>query len=148
MPTSKQELGTWGEKLISREIDCPGCKRQGTLLQLPRNFKCADIICDFCGYLAQVKSNTTKDVTKLPDFILGAAWKPQNARMESGIYFPLFLVLYKSKDEYAIYYLPPDLQHLKLFMPRNPLSLTAKKAGWQGFVYVLKDHKHLFTRLK
>jgi hypothetical protein len=48
---------------------------------------------------------------------------------------PLFIVLYNSKREYGIYYLSADLQAPSLFVPRKPLSKTAKRAGWQGFIY-------------
>ncbi|WP_435594083.1 DpnI domain-containing protein [Proluteimonas luteida] len=134
--TSKQQLGEWGEKLVASKCSCPRCKRARTLKRLPQNFKCADLICDFCGYLAQVKSSKVVTVTLLPKFVLGAAWSPQKQRMDNGIYFPLFLVL-RSTTESAIYYLPTDLQSPALFIPRNPLSSTAKKSGWQGFRYVL-----------
>lgn len=148
MPTDKQILGSFGEVAVTRNIPCPSCKRIGALKRLPSNFRCADVICDFCGYLAQVKSATANDISVLPDSILGAAWGPQKERMDSGIYFPLFLVLYKSIKEFSIYYLPADLQLPGMFLPRKALSLNARRAGWQGFVYVIKDQKHLFTRLK
>ena len=32
-----------------KSCSCPRCKRSDTLVRLPPNFKCADIICDFCG---------------------------------------------------------------------------------------------------
>ena len=137
MSTSKQLLGNWGEQLVANACDCPKCKRQGTLKQLPPNFKCADLICDFCGFLGQVKTMTAKAVSPLPKQILGAAWGPQRERMNSGIYFPLFLVL-KAPDDHAIYYLPTDFQSPALFTARKPLSTSAKRAGWQGFMYVLE----------
>jgi hypothetical protein len=64
-----------------------------TLVRLPANFKCADVICDFCGYLAQVKAASTEKIGSVPKSVLGAAWGPQQERMKAGIYFPLFLVL-------------------------------------------------------
>jgi len=36
----------------ARTANVSRCKREGTLRRLPANFKCADIICDFCGYRA------------------------------------------------------------------------------------------------
>ncbi len=136
MATLKQELGAWGEQLVAKECVCPQCKRAATLKRLPPNFKCADLICDFCGYLAQVKASTVKILRPLPTQILGAAWGPQKERMDAGIYFPLFLVL-RSPNGYAIYYLPTDFQDESLFLPRKPLSAEAKRAGWQGFMYNL-----------
>lgn len=136
MGTAKQALGTWGEQLVAKNCDCPKCKRAKTLKLLPPNFKCADLICDFCGFLAQVKAMNVQGVSPLPKQVLGAAWGPQRERMESGIYFPLFLVL-KAPSSHAIYYLPTDFQSPALFAARKPLSSNAKRAGWQGFMYVL-----------
>jgi type II restriction enzyme len=129
-------LGRWGETLVAKKFACPRCKRFFTLRRLPPNFKCADIICDFCGYLAQVKTATVQDVLKVPASILGAAWGPQRQRMKAGIYFPLFLVLRNGRKS-AVYYLPTEFQNPKLFKKRAPLSSSARRAGWQGFSYDL-----------
>lgn len=77
MATNKQILGKFGEQAVVKNCTCPKCKKNKTLKLLPSNFKCADIVCDFCGYLAQVKSSTVKNVDTLPHQILGAAWGPQ-----------------------------------------------------------------------
>lgn len=66
--------------------------------------------------------------------------------MDAAIYFPLFLVLVSGK-RYAIYYLAADLQTIELFKPRAPLSKTARRAGWQGFIYDTARVKANFVRL-
>ena len=150
MTTSKQQLGDWGENLVAKTQACPKCKRTDsrTLRLLPTNFKCSDIICDFCGFLAQVKTTTIKSQGGFPSSVLGAAWKPQFERMQSGIYFSLYLVLTdKARSFSEIYYLPSELQSRELFVPRKPLSNTAKRAGWQGFLLNTKDHADLFVKL-
>lgn len=134
MKTDKQKLGDFGENLIKRKFDCPKCKRPKTLKKLPPNFKCADIICDFCGYLAQVKTTNVTNIDKFPSKVLGAAWKPQKERMDAGIYFPLFVVL-KNKNKYSVFYLSSDLQTEDMFIKRKPLSASAKRAGWQGYYF-------------
>jgi hypothetical protein len=134
MTTDKQKLGDFGEELIKKKFDCPKCKRTKTLKKLPPNFKCADIICDFCGYLAQVKTKTVTDIDKFPSKILGAAWQPQKDRMDAGIYFPLFVVL-KNKNKHSVFYLSSDLQTEAMFIKRKPLSSSAKRAGWQGYYF-------------
>lgn len=136
MATAKQDLGTWGEQLVAKRCSCPKCKQSATLKRLPTNFKCADLICDFCGFLAQVKTMSAHALTPLPKQVLGAAWGPQKNRMDSAIYFPLYLVL-RAPTAQAIFYLPTDFQSPKLFVPRKPLSASAKRAGWQGFMYDL-----------
>ncbi len=138
MATEKQILGNFGEKVVAKSCHCPKCKKTKSFKLLPSNFKCADLICDFCGYLAQVKAKNVKDIAILPDKILGAAWGPQKERMESGIYFPLFLVLVCGK-EFSIFYLTADFQVPGMFIARKPLSENAKRAGWQGFLYDLSN---------
>jgi hypothetical protein len=88
--TSRQILGDYGETVVVR-LSCPRCKHASTLRKLPVNFRCADIICDFCGYLAQVKTTERTDVDTLPRALMGSAWGPQKERMDAGIYFPLFI---------------------------------------------------------
>ncbi len=134
--TLLQALGDFGEALVVQRRDCPRCKRIKPLKKLPPNFRCADVICDFCGYLAQVKASRVPDVAVAPARVMGAAWGPQEERMKAGIYFPMFLVL-RSNREHSIWYLSADLQVEDMFEPRKALGPTARRAGWRGFVYRL-----------
>lgn len=134
MATAKQKLGSFGEEMVVKNCHCPKCKKEKSLKLLSKNFKCADVICDFCGYLGQVKAKNVKNINEVPKQILGAAWKPQNERMAAGIYFPLFIVLVCG-SEYSVFYLSADLQAPEMFIARKPLSSNAKRAGWQGFIY-------------
>lgn len=148
MRTDRQELGDFGEKLVSEKCPCPKCKRSKTLKLLPANFKCADIICDFCGYLTQVKTAKVENVGQIPKSVLGGAWAPQRERMESAIYFSLYLVLTTDdRKQSAIYFLPSDLQDTTMFTPRTPLAITAKRAGWTGFRIELSKVSARFVRL-
>ena len=147
MPTDKQKLGVLGEDLIVKNLICQKCKKKKTLKKLPMNFKCADLICDFCGFLAQVKSSNVRNINNLPNSILGAAWKPQQERMDAGIYFPLYLVLVNGKN-HSVFYLSADLQSKDIFIPRKPLSASTKRSGWQGFMYNISKIKNHFVRLK
>lgn len=134
MPTRFQETGAIGENLVAARCPCPRCKRRRTLRRLPTNFKCADVICDFCGYLAQVKTKNVRTVEALPSQIAGAAWSVQRDRMRAGIYFPIFLVLRTPERRSAIYYIPVEFQDHTMFKAKRKLSPSAKRAGWQGFV--------------
>ncbi len=146
MRTNKQLLGDFGENLIIKKFNCPKCKRIKSLKKLPQNFKCADIICDFCGYLAQVKTKTISNIEKFPSKVLGAAWGPQKERMDAGIYFPLFVVLKKGRN-HSVFYLSSDLQTEEMFIKRKPLSKNAKRAGWQGFYFDGELMKKFISRL-
>jgi hypothetical protein len=149
MPTVRQVTGAFGESRVVKDCLCPRCKRSRTLVRLPTNFKCADVICDFCGYLAQVKTTRVRNIDVIPRAVLGAAWPPQKERMASSIYFPLFLVLIgELPHRYSIFYLSADLQTPNLFKARSPLSAKARRAGWQGFVYNLRPAQDRFVRLR
>jgi len=148
MATAKQELGELGEQLVVRHCACPKCKRARTLRTLPPNFKCADVICDFCGYLGQVKAKTYDDGVTPPAVLPGAAWAPQRERMDAGIYFPLFLVLVSpTAGVFSIHYLSADLQGRKMFVEREPLRPGSKKEGWTGFRYNLASVADRLVRL-
>jgi len=147
MPTLRQELGAFGEERVAKKCACPHCKRPRTLVRLPQNFKCADVICDFCGYLAQVKTTTVRSTDAFPRQVLGAAWGPQRDRMRAAIYFPLFLVLVTQNRSYSIHYLSADLQKPEMFKPRKPLSAAARRAGWTGFIYDLGPVRASFIKL-
>ena len=149
VPTGKQIIGELGEQLVANRCKCPKCKQSKTLKRLPTNFKCADLICDFCGFLAQVKACTVKDVDSPPDAILGAAWGPQKARMDAAIYFPLYIVTFSdAAKKSAVYYLSADLQEPEIFEARKPLGPEAKRAGWQGFMYRLTHIRDRLVRLR
>jgi len=146
MLTDKQVLGRKGEDLVVQKCHCPRCKRKKTLKRLPPNFKCSDVICDFCGYLAQVKAVTVRSIEDVPDRILGAAWGVQQDRMLAGIYLPLFIVLINGRES-SIFYLSTDAQTPDMFVPRKPLSDSARRAGWQGFVYDLRKVRSSVIRM-
>jgi len=139
MATSNQLLGDKGEAAVSKHVACPRCNKLRHLAKLQRNFQCADLICKFCGYLAQVKA-TTLSGTELPPRILGAAWGPQHEQIIAGIYHGLFIVGFsKSGRLVRIDYVPAHILQTspEVFEPRNPLKETARRAGWQGFSYNL-----------
>jgi type II restriction enzyme len=135
--TTNQLLGDLGEITVTRNCYCPKCKRHGTLRRLRANFKAADVICDFCGFVAQVKAVTVQGRKELPKHLLGASWRVQRDRMESHIYLPLFVVTIRGSVADQALYVPADLQVPSMFKPRNPLRETARRAGWQGFMYDL-----------
>ena len=94
-PTAKQVPGRKGEDTVRARIACPRCRRPKTLTSLPANFECADVICKFCGFLAQVKAVTISG-DQLPARVLGAAWGPQHEQIVGGIFQPLFVVAFGS----------------------------------------------------
>ncbi len=143
MATANQKLGEQWEKAISDLVSCPRCNKHKHLTRLPVNFQCADVICKFCGFLAQVKSTgLTEGKSDLPDYVLGAAWKPQQEQIIAGIYHGLYVVCYDQKDKLVrIDFIPSHILQVtpQVFQPRIPLSDTARRAGWQGFIIRLSE---------
>lgn len=141
-PTTKQKQGAAGEQAVCQRVPCPSCGKARHLTRLPPNFQCADVICKFCGFLAQVKTAALgAGQTELPDKIPGAAWGPQQEQIVAGIYHGLFLVgLSPAGRLVLIDYVPPHILQgsPEVFEPRNPLRPTAKRHGWTGFVLNLK----------
>lgn len=148
--TEKQAIGTKGERLVISNVDCFRCKRKRTLKPLVTNFKCADLICDFCGYLAQVKTSERVNIEKFPNLVPGAAWEPQKERMDAGIFFPIFFVLISTMNDkrYSVWYLPTDFQNENMFKKRAPLKATARRAGWVGYNLNGKEIKEFARRIK
>lgn len=138
MATARQALGDRGEKAVCDKVACPQCGKSRHLTRLPKNFQCADVICKFCGFLAQVKSATLANGSvEMPDRVLGAAWGPQHEQIIAGIYHGLFVVGFDRNGPLVrIDYVPAHILQAtpQVFEPRKPLSATAKRAGWQGFV--------------
>src|SRR4051812_14615289 len=137
--TARQDLGKKGEEAVRRNVACPRCRKQKTLTALPVNFQCADLICKFCGFLAQVKA-TTLATDQLPDRILDAAWGPQHEQILAGIFQPLFIAGFDRRGVLVrIDFVPAHILQASpsAFEPRQPLSPSARRAGWQGFVYNL-----------
>ena len=98
------------------------------------------MICKFCGFLAQVKA-TTGASGEPPTRILGGAWLPQHVRVIAGIFHPVYVVTYKGTSLARIDYVPAHMlsAYPAVFKPRARLSESARRAGWQGFVYDLTE---------
>lgn len=137
--TAKQSLGRLGELTVRDRVPGPRCHRSKHLTPLPVNFQCADLICKFCGYLAQVKS-VTMAADDRPTTVLGAAWGPQHDQILNGIFQPLFVVGFSPDlNLVRMDYVPAHILEAtpSVFEPRRPLGPTANRAGWTGFYYNL-----------
>ena len=142
MSTTRQQLGDRGELEVSRRALCPGCGGAKRLKPLSQNFECADLICKFCGFLAQVKATTlAAEAEGFPSRIQGAGWRPKRDQIRAGIYHGLFLVGYSPKGKLVrIEYIPPHILQAtpNLYVPRV-IGPGAKRAGHAMFDYQLDE---------
>lgn len=147
MPSEKQDIGNKGEAFITKKMTCLKCKRERTLKQLPNNFKCADLICDFCGHTSQVKTFRS-DTEGLPRAVMGAAWGPQEERMHSGIFHALWIVRMNPRQRVKeVWLATSEVQKPEMFVKRKPLSPTAKRSGWQGYLIDTANYSHCFIKM-
>ena len=115
--TLRQKHGELAEKAVSKYCSCPKCKKSNAKLKpLRSGFTGADVICDFCGYLAQVKGATSKGKIGI---VPGAAWKPQKERLNAGIYFPVFVVKIQNEKPISIHYIAADFLEKRFYKPGN-----------------------------
>jgi Dam-replacing family len=142
VPTAKQDLGKLGEKAICNHIACPRCGREKQFRTLSTNFECVDVICKFCGFLAQVKATTSRSAEAPPrGNVHAGAWGPQHERIIAGIFHPLYVSTFVGGSLARIDYVPAHMlaAYPSTFKPRTKLKEPAKRAGWQGFVYDLRE---------
>jgi len=138
MPATAQQLaGKEGERAVCRQITCPSCGRK-RLTALPVNFDCADVICRFCGFMAQVKAITS--VTGAwPSTLPGGSWPRQQEQIIAGITHALFVVSFDPKDRrlVAIDYVPSDILKAvpDAFVPRKPTKPAGRSTPFVGFRY-------------
>jgi type II restriction enzyme len=148
MATARQRLGDFGEEIVVARIACKYCDSKTPLIRLPKNFKCVDLKCSECAHFYQVKARTTAYVEKMPERILGAAWSAQLDFINSGSRASLIVVnATKDRRKVAIFWLAARYHTDAMYLPRKPLSSTARRAGWQGFIYDLSGHIAAIERL-
>lgn len=141
MPTTKQQLGKLGETAVCQHVGCPRCGRERQLRPLPVNFECVDVICKFCGFLAQVKATTGGSTDGPPPTVPGGAWGAQHQRVIAGIFHPLYVATFTGRSLLRIDYIPAHMlgAYPSVYRPRTRLSESARRAGWQGFIYDLRE---------
>ena len=116
------------------KMACPVCSEK-SLINYMANEKSKDIKCEKCSCQIQVKGtkNTKKKQTILK--LMGAEYKTTCLSIkENNVHY--LVVLYSViGDKYTV----DDVLFIDCLdinetciIPRNPLSLTARRAGWQG----------------
>ena len=117
-------------------------QEEETSRRLPTNFKCADVICDFCGFLAQVKAVSSKNIETVPRTILGAAWRVQRKgwSQESTFLCISFGSMIAGSTPFSISRRNAEPGHLRR-------EKATKRSGWQGFIYDLTGRENSIVRL-
>lgn len=101
-------------------------------------FPCVDVICKFCGLLAQVKS-TTATVNDRPTRALGANWAPQKEQILRDIFHALYVVSIVRGEAERIWYVPAHMLRVNpaAFRPGG-ITRDGSNRLRQGFSYDLR----------
>jgi hypothetical protein len=118
-------IETWAEM----NLYCLQCTRNA-LARLPPNTPVADFACPMCNATYQLKS---KD-GRFGNLLIGAAYEATLRAVREGAMPAHILVEFDRRRSTIVYAdaLPGALIAEERVIPRRPLSLKARRAGWQG----------------
>lgn len=127
--SESQKIRVISERWVQNEMYCPSCGNNH-LLKLPNNAKVADFMCEFCKEIYELKSNKNR-TTKT---ILDGAYQAAIERITSNTNPNLFVLNYAGSNviDFTVvpkYFFTPDF-----LKARNPLSPTARRAGYIGSI--------------
>ena len=123
-----QIIRVLSEAWVSNNVFCPCCGREH-IRDLKNNLPVADMQCDNCGEIFELKSKSGKIGNKIVD----GAYSTMMQRINSAANPELFVMQYTPEFEVTDLTLIPKF----FFVPgiiekRKPLSQTAQRAGWVG----------------
>ncbi len=123
-----QRIRVMSETWAVNNLFCPCCGKE-RIIKLPNNAPVADLICENCNEIFELKSKKNKFGKKISD----GAYATAVERIKSSTNPDLLALLYNERLQVT------DLQILPkyFFVPsilekRKPLSNTARRAGWVG----------------
>jgi type II restriction enzyme len=113
---------------MSQEGYCPACLSR--LTPTTANFKAVDFACEQCGISFQLKSTKSKIGTRVPD----GAYDAMVAAVRSDASPALVLMRYDLSQWMVrdLIVIPSFALTEQAIIPRKPLSMTARRAGWIG----------------
>lgn len=127
--SGSQRARIWTEQWVSRWIYCPNCA-SSRLTQFPANLPVADFLCGNCNDQFELKSQKKAFGAKVAD----GAYFTKIDRLASSTNPNLILLNYNLAQMAVLnvcvvpkHFFVPDI-----IEKRNPLALTARRAGWIG----------------
>lgn len=126
--SSSQKIRIMSEHWVGKNVFCPCCGNSH-IRNLKNNQPVADMQCDNCGEVFELKSKRGKIGNKITD----GAYDTMIARITSDTNPDLFVMSYS--EELAItdlMFIPKFFFTANIIEKRKPLSSTAKRAGWVG----------------
>ncbi len=126
--SNAQKIRVISEEWIEKNIYCPVCG-YSQLINLPNNMPVADLQCKSCGEIFELKSKCGNISRKIPD----GAYSTMIERISSTSNPNLFIMGYDEKYSVkSLFIVPKFFFTTEIIEKRNPLSASAKRAGWVG----------------
>ncbi len=126
--SNSQKIRVMSESWVGKNIFCPICG-SSHICNLNNNMPVADLKCDNCGEIYELKSKQGKVGSKIND----GAYSTMLERINSSNNPNLFIMNYSDNYQVTDLLLIPKFFFVEsIIEKRKPLSPTAKRAGWVG----------------
>lgn len=133
--SNSQKIRVMSENWVGRNIFCPICGSPH-ICNLDNNMPVADLQCDNCGEIFELKSKQGKVGNKIND----GAYSTMLDRINSSSNPDLFIMSYSNDYQVTNLMLVPKFFFVEsIIEKRKPLSPTARRAGWVGCNIVFGD---------
>lgn len=125
--SSAQKIRVMSEFWTTKNVFCPCCGNEH-LQKMPNNLPVADLQCENCNEIFELKSTCHKIVKKIPD----GAYRTMIERIESNDNPQLLIMQYSKNFVTDLIFVPKFFFTPNIIEKRNPLSQNARRAGWTG----------------
>lgn len=141
--SKSQKVRVMSESWVGKNIFCPICGNP-QICNLANNMPVADLRCDNCGEIFELKSKCGKSSSKITD----GAYSTMIERINSMDNPDLFVLNYSGSYEVTDLCLVPKFFFTEsIIEKRKPLAPTARRSGWIG-CNILLDCIPMQGRLK
>ena len=135
-PKWKSKSRIFGQIIEEWFVNNINCDCEGIFNLQKVNQTSYDAVCNFCGKKVQIKASDKlfrprKDETLQ---ILGSEYQTTLSSIKNQESWDLFLISYDKTLQEVVMILKIDSKFInpECVIPRKPLSINARRAGWQG----------------
>lgn len=133
--SNSQKVRVMSENWVGKNMFCPICGNPH-IANLDNNMPVADLQCNNCGEIYELKSKQGKIGNKIND----GAYSTMIERINSSSNPDLFIMSYSKDYQVTDLLLIPKFFFVEsIIEKRKPLALTARRAGWIGCNIVFGD---------
>ena len=136
-----QKIRVMSEDWAVNNLFCPCCGND-KLKKMPNNYPVADLMCDICNSVFELKSKQGNIGNKIND----GAYDTMIERIKSNSHPELFILQYSTQLLVTDLMLIPKFFFIpSIIEKRKPLSSNARRAGWVGCNILYQDICKMFN---